>query len=80
MVPLIVTLTLDTAAQAFFNRLRHQYFPPERNFLQAHLTLFHHLPPNEKSIVATLENISAHQLPLQLSTVKVVSIGRGVAY
>lgn len=42
--PLIVTLKIDEKSFEFFDRLRRQYFPPERNFLSAHLTLFHHLP------------------------------------
>ena len=32
--------------QAAFDRLRTAHFPPERNQLAAHLTLFHHLPPS----------------------------------
>ena len=42
--PLILTLTLDEATQAYFNDLRRQHFPPNINYLAAHLTLFHHLP------------------------------------
>ncbi|MBJ7451959.1 MAG: 2'-5' RNA ligase family protein, partial [Blastococcus sp.] len=42
--PLIVTLLLDDAAQGRFDRLRDQHFPSERNFLAAHVTLFHALP------------------------------------
>lgn len=78
--PLIVTLLLDEASTIFFNGLRKKYFPSERNFLAAHLTLFHHLPPNEPTIVEDLEAWSSAQslLPLQVSEVK--SIGKGVAY
>ena len=42
--PLILTLKIDRAAFDFFDGLRGRFFPPERNFLQAHVTLFHHLP------------------------------------
>ncbi|HEX7873272.1 MAG TPA: 2'-5' RNA ligase family protein [Sphingobium sp.] len=31
--------------QAWADALRLRYFPPERNHLPAHITLFHHLPP-----------------------------------
>ena len=78
--PLILTLTLDAAAQAFFDRQRQAHFPPERNFLKAHLTLFHHLPPAEKSIIDTIENTCAVQAPMRLSVNAVTGIGRGVAY
>lgn len=30
---------------AWADGLRRAHFPPERNFVPAHLTLFHHLPP-----------------------------------
>ena len=45
--PLIMTLKLDDESFAFFDELRRLYFPPEKNFLSAHLTLFHHLPGAE---------------------------------
>ena len=44
VAPLIVTALLDEVAQERFDRLRREHFPPERNHLAAHLTLFHHLP------------------------------------
>ena len=42
--PLILTLELDERSFAFFGAQRRRYFPPERNFIPAHLTLFHALP------------------------------------
>jgi hypothetical protein len=42
--PLIVTALLAAEAQERFDRLRRDHFPPERNHLAAHLTLFHRLP------------------------------------
>ena len=45
--PLILSLKLDDASFQFFDRMRQKYFPPERNFLSAHLTLFHKLPGSE---------------------------------
>jgi 2'-5' RNA ligase len=80
--PLIVTLTLDEASQAFFDDLRRQHFPAKINYLSAHLTLFHALPGNElAAIVADLEAAAAAQpapLPLQATGVKFM--GRGVMY
>jgi 2'-5' RNA ligase len=77
--PLILTLALDTEAEVFFDRLRQQHFPPERNFLKAHLTLFHHLPPQEPRVVAAIEAAS-RQPPFPLAVTGVVLIGRGVAF
>lgn len=58
--PLILTLKIDDESFAFFDALRRKYFPPQRNFLSAHVTLFHHLP-GEKigEIKADLTRISA---------------------
>ncbi len=49
--PLILTVKLDADSFGFFDALRRQYFPPERNFLAAHVTLFHHLPGEKISTV-----------------------------
>jgi 2'-5' RNA ligase len=80
--PLILTLTLDEASQAFFNEQRRLYFPPKINYLSAHLTLFHALPGDEQAtIVADLETVATAQpapLPLQATGVKFM--GRGVMY
>jgi 2'-5' RNA ligase len=80
--PLILTLTLDEASQAFFDDLRRQYFPPKINYLSAHLTLFHALPGNElDAIVADLAAVAAEQsAPLALQATGVKFMGRGVMY
>jgi hypothetical protein len=43
--PVIVTATMGVSDFAWANGLRRAHFPPERNVLPAHITLFHHLPP-----------------------------------
>jgi hypothetical protein len=43
--PLILTLSLDKASHQFLTNLRSKYFPAHRNFLSAHVTLFHAIPP-----------------------------------
>lgn len=42
--PLILTLMLDADTQAWLDALRRAHFPPERNLVPAHVTLFHALP------------------------------------
>jgi 2'-5' RNA ligase len=79
-LPLILTLRLNDEAFTFFNNLRQKYFPAERNFLNAHLTLFHHLLPSEESIKEYLQSLAVTQLTITLKVVDVVSIGKGVAY
>ena len=44
--PLIVSALLGSQDFAWLDTLRRAHFPPERNRLPAHLTLFHHLPPS----------------------------------
>jgi hypothetical protein len=78
--PLIVTLTIDKDYQAFFDRLRVNYFPPAINFIAAHLTLFHHLPPNESSVIEDLNKLVNQQPVFLLEVTDVVNIGNGVAY
>ena len=46
--PLILTLKLDQASFTRLDALRQAHFPPERNWLSAHLTLFHHLPGDQR--------------------------------
>lgn len=45
---LILTLKLDAESYAFFDALRRKHFPAERNFLAAHITLFHNLPGSRR--------------------------------
>ncbi len=77
--PLIVTITLDAAGHHYFTALRNQHFPAHCNYLEAHLTLFHHLPSDEPAIEAALQRISqAPSFPLEVTGVK--NIGNGTAF
>ncbi|QHL86015.1 2'-5' RNA ligase family protein [Nibribacter ruber] len=78
--PLILTLSLDPAAQAYFNALRTLHFPPERNYLHAHLTLFHHLTIPEKEIMETVREVCLSQKPFLLEVTGLLPLGRGVAF
>ena len=77
--PLIITLEIDATHKAMFNTLRKAHFPGHSNYLDAHLTLFHHLPSREKIIEDTLGDFSNRpQLTLEVNAVK--SIGNGVIF
>lgn len=79
--PLILTLKMDDRSQEHFDRLRELYFPPERNYLSAHLTLFHKLPgEHQAAISADLQELCLHQPPFTLNTSGLRFLGRGVAY
>lgn len=75
--PLILTLQLDEAGQSFFDKQRKLYFPPELNFLSAHLTLFHQLP-DDVSTLGVLEQQKFERFDLQITGLR--SLGGGVAY
>jgi hypothetical protein len=63
--PLILTLRMDERSQERFDRLRETHFPPERNYLRAHLTLFHKLPgEREAEISAYLRGVCRDREPL----------------
>ncbi len=75
----VLTLRLDDGAQAHFEALRQRYFPPERNQIPAHLTLFHTLPDTEV-VRRALESAAQAQEPFSLAVTGVRSLGKGVAY
>lgn len=79
--PLILTLTLDEASFARFDRERQAHFPAHLNHLSAHVTLFHHLPGDEHdAITAELHAACRNQPHLPVRATSVRSLGRGVAY
>ncbi len=75
----VLTLALDEASQARFEAERQRYFPPERNHIPAHVTLFHTLPESD-AIASLLGSLAAQQSSFAIRVDHVRSIGRGVAY
>ncbi|MGY1640013.1 2'-5' RNA ligase family protein [Geodermatophilus sp. SYSU D00703] len=78
--PLVVTLLLGRAAQERFDRLRAAHFPPERNHLAAHVTLFHALPGERVDTVAAGLAAAATRPPFAIAVTGLRLLGRGVAY
>ena len=79
--PLIITLAFDDAAQASFEAERRRHFPPARNLIPAHCTLFHHLPGDRLAEVAgVLERLAAATPVMRLTVSGLRFLGRGVAY
>ena len=80
MDPLILTARFDADTEAWLETLRRAHFPPERNLIPAHVTLFHALPGEElKAVAATLAHEAA---ATQVSATRIGpprSLGRGVA-
>ncbi|HEX7820410.1 MAG TPA: 2'-5' RNA ligase family protein [Sphingobium sp.] len=65
---------------AWVEGLRRAYFPPERNQVAAHITLFHHLPPSVlPELAARIRLLCAGRAPAaMLAGVRL--LGRAVAY
>ena len=78
--PLILSALLAKADFAWLDAQRRQYFPPERNLLPAHLTMFHALPPMiEEELRDLLRELTSVKAP-EARIVALMSLGRGVAY
>ncbi|MEQ7872839.1 2'-5' RNA ligase family protein [Sphingomonas sp. ASV193] len=77
---LIVTAGLGASDFARLDAQRRRYFPPERNLLSAHLTMFHALPPSAedeaRSLFARLAVAPAPAAEIS----GLINLGRGVAY
>ena len=77
---LIVTAELAGPDQAWLDRLSRQHFPPERNRLDAHLTMFHALPPSAESEVRHRLAELARSAPPTASIDGLMDLVGGVAF
>lgn len=78
--PMILTLKLDVESFAFFDSLRRKHFPAERNFLSAHVTLFHNLPGSfREGIESDLNELRRRYKPFALCFPAWRFLGRGAA-
>ena len=79
--PIIMTAQMGQADFAWADRLRRRYFPPERNQISAHVTLFHHLPPQALDEIKAAVVALAADLPKPEARLSgLIHLGRGVAY
>ena len=79
LAPLIVTAQLPEALQSRADQLRAAHFPPERNFLKAHVTLFHALPPGVEAELREVLAIEARGKPVPGRLEGIMNLGRGTA-
>ena len=79
--PLILTLQMDTASAATFTQLRRQHFPPTRNWLDAHMTLFHSLPlVASEEILQDVAELATETRAFSMRVERVRFLGAGVAF
>lgn len=78
--PLVLTAELDDETFDWLDGLRRRHFPPERNHLAAHLTMFHALPgPQLDRVSAELTAVTAATAAPAGTAAKWMPLGRGVA-
>ena len=78
---LIVTAALGKDDLSWLNGERVEHFPVERNFLKAHLTMFHALPPScEEEAGRLLASLASEFRAPDARLSEMMFLGRGVAY
>lgn len=78
--PLILTAELPPDLHRLFTALRRDNFPPEKNFLEAHVTLFHALSgANEGELCRMLGRLAAEFAPIAGRVDGVMPLGQGTA-
>ncbi|MFN3389247.1 MAG: 2'-5' RNA ligase family protein [Allosphingosinicella sp.] len=77
--PLIVTATFGDGDNGWLQEMRRVHYPPERNRVPAHLTLFHHLPPAAEGEVARRLAGYAAAPPPRARIAGVMDLGAGTA-
>lgn len=77
---LIVTAELAPADLAWLDALRRRHFPPERNQLPAHLTMFHALPPSAEGQMRRLLGRHSTASAPRATLAGLMNLGSGVAF
>lgn len=81
LAPIILTATFGDADFATLDSLRRRHYPPDRNQVPAHLTLFHHLPPTAADEVTSLIKAVARDRPAPAAHLAaVMKMDAGVAF
>jgi hypothetical protein len=79
--PLILTAHIADLDLAPFDHLRAAHFPPDRNFLRAHLTMFHRLPGEyERRIADDLAEVARESFTIKAEVSGLRHLGAGVAF
>ena len=80
IAPFIVTAELPGDVFAWADGLRRAHFPPERNWLQAHVTLFHAFAPSlREELRGLLGKIAAEFAPPVARIEGLMDLGKGTA-
>ena len=78
--PFIVTASLPRDLFAWADALRRDHFPPERNHLHAHVTLFHSFAPSLfEELKHVLPRIAGQYAAPEAELTGLMNLGRGTA-
>jgi hypothetical protein len=78
--PIIVTATFGDGDNGWLQELRRTHYPPERNRVPAHLTLFRQLPPSLADELATRLARATAASPPRAAITGVMDLGEGTAF
>jgi 2'-5' RNA ligase len=76
---LIVTAEIAPRDFSWIEGLRRAHYPPERNQVPAHLTIFHALPPSAETELRSRLGRIVRRRPLSASVEGLMDLGGGVA-
>jgi 2'-5' RNA ligase len=77
--PLIVTALFGPGDDGWIQQLRRTHYPPERNQVPAHLTLFRHLPPSVEAELSARLAAAAAAPPPRATVARILDLGEGTA-
>ena len=79
--PLVVTAELPRDVYGWAEGLRRAHFPPDRNKVRAHVTLFHALPPScEAELRRLVARIAGEESPPHARISGLMPLGNGTAF
>ena len=77
--PIVVTALFAPGDDGWLQEMRRAYYPPERNRVPAHLTLFHQIPPSAESELFRRLAACAAAPPPRARIAGVIDLGAGTA-
>ena len=78
--PIIVTALFGLDDFSWLQGLRRAHYPPERNLVPAHLTLFSHLPPSAEREIGARLSVYAQVPPPHARLAGLIDLGGGTAF
>jgi hypothetical protein len=78
--PIIVTALFGDGDNGWLQEMRRDHYPPERNQVPAHLTLFRQLPPSLEAELSDRLAMATAAPPPRAIITRVIDLGQGTAF